>query len=239
MVERTRLPATWSCRGPCAKGLLPGGWYNRLYNANDPSRAADWLALRPAAAVPFGLRAVVQEGMRSALLEQVPGLELASHGSMKEPVDAAAVRIFPPAVPLLTILLGIALNRLCALKLKLSAFSRYGIGGGIVIGAVLGLGLYSVILLRRTGQSENPWTPTSEIVTRGPFRFTRNPLYLQMILGCIGLAIILRNSWILLLTPLAAWALQSLAIRPEEAYLERKFGESYRLYKRKVPRWLW
>jgi protein-S-isoprenylcysteine O-methyltransferase Ste14 len=159
---------------------------------------------------------------------------------MKEPVDAAAVRIFPPAVPLLTILLGVALKRLCPSKLKfnLSCLSRYGIGGAIVGVAVLGLGLYPVILLRRSGQSENPWTTTTEIVTRGPFGFSRNPLYLQMILGCIGFAIMLRNVWILLLTPLAAWALQVLAILPEEAYLERKFGESYRSYKRRVRRWL-
>ena len=104
--------------------------------------------------------------------------------------------------------------------------------------AVLVLGLYPVILLRRTRQSENPWTPTTEIVKDGPFRFTRNPLYLQMVLGCIGFSIILRNIWILLLTPLCAWVLQIFAILPEEAYLERKFGESYRSYKRRVRRWL-
>ena len=159
---------------------------------------------------------------------------------MKEPVDAAAVRVFPPAVPLLTILLGVALNRVCPfkLKLKLSTLSRYGIGGAIIGIAVLGLGLYPVILLRRTGQSENPWTPTTEIVTSGPFRFTRNPLYLQMVLGCMGFAVMLRNMWILLLTPLAAWGLQRLAILPEEEYLERKFGDGYRAYKRAVRRWL-
>jgi protein-S-isoprenylcysteine O-methyltransferase Ste14 len=159
---------------------------------------------------------------------------------MKEPVDAAAVRVFPPAVPLLTILLGVGLNRVCPfkLKLKLSTLFRYGVGGAIIGIAVLGLGLYPVILLRRTGQSENPWTPTTEIVTRGPFRFTRNPLYLQMVFGCLGFAVMLRNMWILLLTPLAAWGLQLLAILPEEEYLERKFGESYRAYKGRVRRWL-
>ena len=157
---------------------------------------------------------------------------------MKEPSDAAAVRVFPPAVPLLTILIGVALNRLCPFKLKLSDLSRYGIGGAIIGVAVLGLGLCSVVLLRRTGQSENPWTPTTEIVTRGPYRLTRNPLYLQMVLGCIGFAVFLRNIWILLLTPLCAWVLQVLAILPEEAYLERKFGESYRSYKSRVRRWL-
>ena len=157
---------------------------------------------------------------------------------MKEPSDAAAVRVFPPAVPLLTILLGVAFNRLCPFNLKLSALSRYGIGGAIVGVAVLGLGLYPVILLRRAAQSENPWTPTTEIVTRGPYRFTRNPLYLQMVLGCIGFAMLLRNIWILLLTPLCAWALQVLAILPEETYLERVFGDSYRSYKCRVRRWL-
>ncbi len=157
---------------------------------------------------------------------------------MNEPSDAAAVRVFPPAVPLLTILVGVVFNRVSPFKFKLSALPRYGIGGAIIGVAVLGLGLSSVILLRRTGQSENPWTPTTKIVTRGPYRFTRNPLYLQMVLGCIGFAVLLRNLWILLLTPLCVWALQVLAILPEEAYLERKFGESYRSYKCRVRRWL-
>jgi protein-S-isoprenylcysteine O-methyltransferase Ste14 len=157
---------------------------------------------------------------------------------MKELPDVAAVRVFPPVLPLLTILIGVALNRLYPLKLRLSALARYGIGGATIGVAILGLGLYPVILLRRSGQSENPWTPTTEIVTRGPYRFTRNPLYLQMVLACTGFAILLRNLWILLLTPLCAWTLQVLAIMPEGAYLERKFGRSYRSYKCRVRRWL-
>jgi protein-S-isoprenylcysteine O-methyltransferase Ste14 len=159
---------------------------------------------------------------------------------MEEPRDAAAVRVFPPGVPLLTVLLGSVLNRLWPFKLefKLSALARYWIGGTIITAAILGLGLYAVILLRRTGQSENPWKPTTEIVNRGPFRFTRNPMYLQMVLACIGFAIILRNMWILLLTPVGACVLHMFAILPEEAYLEGKFGERYKSYKRKVPRWL-
>jgi protein-S-isoprenylcysteine O-methyltransferase Ste14 len=160
--------------------------------------------------------------------------------SMKESRDAAAVRVFPPAVPLLTILLGLGLDRLWPLALGFD-FPRpanYWIGGALVAGAILGLGWRSVTALRRTGQSENPWKPTTEIVTRGPFRFTRNPMYLQMLVGCIGFAIILTNIWIVLLTPVCAWVLQRYAILPEEAYLERKFGENYLSYKRRVRRWL-
>lgn len=107
-----------------------------------------------------------------------------------------------------------------------------------MVGAILGLGLWAVLLFRRSGQDENPWKPTPAIMARGPFRFTRNPMYLQMVLVCIGFAVILWNAWILALTPVGAWLLQRLAIRPEEAYLERKFGETYLSYKRRVRRWL-
>jgi protein-S-isoprenylcysteine O-methyltransferase Ste14 len=63
-------------------------------------------------------------------------------------------------------------------------------------------------------------------------------MYLQMVLGCVGFAIILRNTWILLLAPVCAWVLHRFAILPEEAYLERKFGERYLSYKRRVRRWI-
>jgi protein-S-isoprenylcysteine O-methyltransferase Ste14 len=153
--------------------------------------------------------------------------------------DAAAVRVFPPAVPLAAIGLGVALDRVWPLPIViLSAPARYWIGGAIVVGAILGLGLWSVVLFRRSGQNENPWKPTPAIVDRGPFRVTRNPMYLQMMLVCVGVAVALANAWILLLTPVAAWVLQRLAIEPEEAYLERKFGGTYREYKRRVRRWL-
>lgn len=160
---------------------------------------------------------------------------------MKEgPRDAAAVRVFPPAVPLLTILIGVGLNRLWPLgfPIGMPTPARYWVGGTIVVGAILGLGLYAVVLVRRSGQSENPWKPTTEILESGPFRLTRNPMYLQMVLACIGFAIILGNLWILLLVPLCVWALHRFAIQPEEAYLERKFGERYLSYKRRVRRWL-
>ena len=159
---------------------------------------------------------------------------------MNEQRDAAAVRIFPPAVPLFTILLGIGLNRVWPIDsgFAVGTPERYWVGGAIVMSAVLGLGLWSVVLFRRGGQSENPWKPTPHIVERGPFRISRNPMYLQMVLGCIGVAIILMNWWILAVTPIGGWVLQRFAILPEEAYLERKFGETYLTYKRRVRRWL-
>lgn len=159
---------------------------------------------------------------------------------MNEQRDAAAVRVFPPAVPLLTILLGVGLNHAWPVDLgfELPTPGRYWIGGLIVAGAFFGLGMWSVLLFRRSGQNENPWKPTPQIVERGPFRVTRNPMYLQMVLVCVGVAVILGNMWVLVLTPLGGWLLQRFAILPEEAYLERKFGDTYLAYKRRVRRWL-
>lgn len=154
--------------------------------------------------------------------------------------DAAAVRVFPPGIPLLTILTGVGLGRLWPIDMgfEFPAPERYWVGGLIVVGAALGLGLWSVVLFRRTGQSVIPWKPTPQIVERGPFRITRNPMYLQMVLICVGIAVILMNLWILALTPVCAWLLQRFAILAEEAYLERKFGDTYLAYKRRVRRWL-
>ena len=154
--------------------------------------------------------------------------------------DRAAVRVPPPVWPLLAILLAVGLGQLWPLPLPLEPppLVRYVAGGGLVAGAILGLGLWPVTIMRRSGQSENPYKPTHAIVERGPFRVTRNPMYLQMILVCLGFTLLLWSAWMLLLTPVCAGLLHHLAIRPEEAYLERKFGEAYAAYKRRVRRWI-
>lgn len=95
-----------------------------------------------------------------------------------------------------------------------------------------------MVIFRRGGQSEIPWKPTPHIVDHGPFRITRNPMYLQMVVVCLGFSILLANGWIAILTPVCAWALQRFAIVPEEAYLEGKFGETYLAYERRVRRWI-
>lgn len=154
--------------------------------------------------------------------------------------DAARVRVFPPGVPLVAVLLAVGINHVWPLDLGfgIPAPLRYWVGGAIVAGAVLLLGLWSVVLFRRGGQSENPWKPTPAIEQSGPFRFTRNPMYLQMVLICIGLSVAMMNWWLLILTPVVMWLLGRLAIEPEEAYLERKFGAAYLDYKRRVRRWI-
>ncbi len=159
---------------------------------------------------------------------------------MAEVKDAAAVRFFPPGIPLVAILVGTLLHRLVPLDLgfSLPAPGHVWLGWGIAFGGVLLFGLWPIVLFRRGGQDENPWKPTPKIETSGPFRLTRNPMYLQMVLICLGVGVAKTNWWLLLLVPVVAWLLSLLVIKPEEEYLERKFGAVYLDYKSKVRRWI-
>lgn len=152
----------------------------------------------------------------------------------------AGVRVFPPGVPLAAVSLAVGLNWFWPLDFGFSIPTplRYWIGLGIVAAALFGLGVWSVVLFKRGGQSPNPWKPSPQLEERGPFRFTRNPMYLQMVLICLGLSVALMNWWLLILTPAVAWLLQRYAILPEEAYLEQQFGDAYLEYKSRVRRWI-
>lgn len=154
--------------------------------------------------------------------------------------DAASIRVFPPAVPLLTVIAGMALGRAVPFgsDLLLRTPLRYWLGGSIIVGALYFLGYRAVRLMRGSGQSENPYKSTTEILTSGPYRFTRNPMYLQMVLVCLGFAVLLSNLWILVLTPVCALVLHFMVILLEERYLERKFGDTYTDYQRRVRRWI-
>jgi protein-S-isoprenylcysteine O-methyltransferase Ste14 len=154
--------------------------------------------------------------------------------------DVPAVRVFPPFVPLSAVVAGILTQRLLPIRTDdlLPTPVRYWLGGLVIVGAVIFLGYRSIAMMRRSGQSEIPWTPVTRLLEDGPYRFTRNPMYLQLVLLCIGFGILLANAWIIIFTPLVVWALQRWGIVPEEEYLERQFGEEYREYKRRVRRWL-
>ncbi len=154
--------------------------------------------------------------------------------------DHAPVRFPPPVVGVLTIILGYVLGLVLPIMddFLLPSPLRYWVGGCIVIVSGLVFGIWPVKQFTRTGQDVKPWTTTPEIVVSGPYKFTRNPMYLMMLLVCFGFSIILDEAWVLVLTPICAMTIYLIAIRHEEVYLEEKFGGSYREYKRKVRRWI-
>lgn len=93
-------------------------------------------------------------------------------------------------------------------------------------------------VMRRAGTEINPMRPATALVTTGPFRYTRNPLYVSLTGLYSGVALLLNALWPLLFLPVVLWVVQRGVIEREEAYLERKFGDAYRTYRARVRRWL-
>jgi protein-S-isoprenylcysteine O-methyltransferase Ste14 len=93
-------------------------------------------------------------------------------------------------------------------------------------------------LFKRTGQNPVPWTPSPELILEGPYRFTRNPMYLGLTLLQVGIGFAINNLWIFLFAAPALLVVHFIAVLPEERYLTEKFGESYKAYLVKVRRYL-
>jgi protein-S-isoprenylcysteine O-methyltransferase Ste14 len=116
-------------------------------------------------------------------------------------------------------------------------------GRGAIVGlifVVLGfvLAAFSVRTFTRAGADVVPGNPGNVLVTHGPYRVTRNPIYIGFILAYFGITILATSIWMLLILVPVLIILQKGVVLREEAYLERKFGEAYAKYKARVPRWL-
>jgi protein-S-isoprenylcysteine O-methyltransferase Ste14 len=112
-----------------------------------------------------------------------------------------------------------------------------------VIGAVLVIGARTLAqaarnAFRRVGTNVLPTQPTIALATDGPYRYTRNPIYLSDFVLYVGAALLVNGVAPLLLLPLVAIGLHWGVVRPEEQYLVRKFGHTYSEYCQRVPRWL-
>jgi protein-S-isoprenylcysteine O-methyltransferase Ste14 len=109
-----------------------------------------------------------------------------------------------------------------------------GYGLGIAGLALFAWGLFT---LWRSGTSLMPHHGAQKLVTGGPFRYRRNPIYMGEVLMLLGLAEITGNVWFVIVAPLFAIAIYQLAILPEERHLEDRFGQAYLDYKEHTRRW--
>lgn len=96
----------------------------------------------------------------------------------------------------------------------------------------------AVLALRRHGTTFMPNVGTQVLATAGIYGLSRNPIYLGNTIALLGVALVLRWSWLLLLVPVTMAAVSALAIAREERHLEVRFGEAYRDYKARVRRWI-
>ena len=111
--------------------------------------------------------------------------------------------------------------------------------GGVILLAGLALFIWCVSLFARVGQGTlAPWDPTRKLVALGPYRYVRNPMITGVALILIGQALFFDSRIIGLWAGLFILINHTYFVLSEEPGLEKRFGESYRQYKRTVPRWL-
>jgi protein-S-isoprenylcysteine O-methyltransferase Ste14 len=150
----------------------------------------------------------------------------------------AKVRFPPPLVFLGAILLGVIVQR-TAVPLSLVFARGLRVSAGVLIlGCGVSLVVSARILFKRTGQSPIPWKRTPELIFEGPYRFTRNPMYVGVTLFVVGLGLTVNNIWISLFAAPALLVVHFIAVLPEEHYLAEKFGERYLSFLARVRRYL-
>jgi protein-S-isoprenylcysteine O-methyltransferase Ste14 len=150
--------------------------------------------------------------------------------------DNANVLLPPPLIFLAALVVGLLLQHVLPIDWLPAAWADWI--GGVLVGAAIALVLSGVVALRTARTAIDPRKATTAIVQTGPYRVSRNPLYVAMILFCVGIASLSNALWILLLLIPAILVLRIGVIRREEAYLERKFGGEYRIYQARVRRWI-
>jgi protein-S-isoprenylcysteine O-methyltransferase Ste14 len=150
--------------------------------------------------------------------------------------DSAGVAVPPPLVYALGFGIGYALDRLKPAPLGMGGART--MLGWLLAAAGVTLAASAIVLFRRAGTSPVPIQPTTALVVRGPYRFTRNPMYVGLAALYAGIALLVNSLWPLLVLPVVLVVIRWQVIAREEAYLERKFGDAYRAYTARVRRWL-
>ena len=153
--------------------------------------------------------------------------------------DYAEVAVKPPFLFAGAAVLGCLLSWLIPIGPGLgSANGRALAVGGSLALIGFALSVLSVREFRRAGTSVVSGDPSTMLVEAGPYRFTRNPIYIGIVIFYFGLSIVLTSAWMLLLLIPVLIVLQRVVVEREEVYLQAKFGDAYRKYQARVPRWL-
>jgi protein-S-isoprenylcysteine O-methyltransferase Ste14 len=150
--------------------------------------------------------------------------------------DTPGIRVPPPGYYVAAFLAGIALELIfptdwppLGVRLVVAL---------LAVGAWIALDGAAMVSFRRARTSMVPMNPTTAMVTSGPYRVTRNPMYLGMAFLYVAFAFAFGVIWALTFLPAVVVIVDRFVIAREEPYLERKFGQDYRDYKARVRRWI-
>ena len=160
-------------------------------------------------------------------------------GTPGDATDHPNLPILPPFAYFLPFLAGVALHHIVGGDRFLGAWlPTTRLLGWVLVAVGAAINISGWLAFRRAGTPVFPGRPTTAIVTDGPYRFTRNPLYLSLAIAYLGVGLLLGYFWPLIFFPVAVFLVARFIIPREEQYLERKFGAGYARYRGSVRRWL-
>ena|SRR3989338_4717222 len=146
--------------------------------------------------------------------------------------------VIAPPLLIYAVAFGAALFLHALVPLRVGSWPMSAFGGTLLIaaGVLLARGAFRAMGL--AGTSANPYGSATVLVTQGPFRWTRNPLYLAQTLLYVGMAMVLNTLWPLVWLPAVLLVMRYGVIEREERYLDTRFGAAYRAYRSTVRRWV-
>lgn len=154
---------------------------------------------------------------------------------MPDPVDTPKYSVPPPVPPIVALVLIVILDRMVPVP-----FLPRGVSLAVGVPLlVLGVGLWAwgVSGLVRRGESPDPRKATGQLVSSGPYRFSRNPIYTGGTVGLLGLALLLDTATGVAVVLALALVVYKLTLA-EERYLDARFGDEWRQYHSRVRRWI-
>jgi protein-S-isoprenylcysteine O-methyltransferase Ste14 len=143
-----------------------------------------------------------------------------------------------PWVFVLVYLIGVFLERVAPLPVRLSPLPAISIVGAVVFAVGAALALWGLITFHRARTTTVPGQRSSTLVTWGPYRFSRNPMYVGLAIAYLGEAALLHHVWPVVLLPVILAYLNWTVIPVEEGKLQDVFGSTYDQYRASVNRWL-
>ncbi len=155
---------------------------------------------------------------------------------MTDEQESPGVRVPPPLLYLLPLASGLLLDRRLHIPFLPRGVAR--ILGWPLVGGGVALAGWAFRTMRAAETTIRPDKPVSRLIQDGPFRYSRNPIYLSDAMIYAGIAVLRNSLWAIVLLPLGMFVIQRDVMGREERYLECAFGEEYLDYKRRVRRWI-
>jgi protein-S-isoprenylcysteine O-methyltransferase Ste14 len=151
-------------------------------------------------------------------------------------LDAPNVKIIPPLVYLAGLVIGLLASIWVPTRIVPSLLA-WTLGGILVVFGALLAGS-AILKFKDAGTTVRPDRASRTLVIVGPYKITRNPMYLGLALVYAGISIADQSVWTLILLPIVLTIIQRRAIELEETFLEKRFGTDYLRYKENIRRWI-